>query len=87
MPRALRGVLVQCDESIKTIIVKIDSERNDFIIEDLDDETLVIKSEKLPELKRRLNEVQMPAPLILSDVNSFQVLRDAVRNPEDNLDI
>ncbi|KAK8175634.1 TFIIH subunit TTDA/Tfb5 [Phyllosticta citrichinensis] len=71
MPRALRGVLVQCDESIKTIIVKIDSERNDFIIEDLDDETLVIKSEKLPELKRRLNEV----------------LRDAVRNPEDNLDI
>ncbi|KAK7542663.1 TFIIH subunit TTDA/Tfb5 [Phyllosticta citribraziliensis] len=71
MPRALRGVLVQCDESIKTIIVKIDSERNDFIIEDLDDETLVIKSEKLPELKRRLNEV----------------LKDAVRNPEDNLDI
>ncbi|KAK7534460.1 RNA polymerase II transcription factor B subunit 5 [Phyllosticta citricarpa] len=71
MPRALRGVLVQCDESIKTIIVKIDSERNDFIIEDLDDETLVIKSEKLPELKRRLNEV----------------LKDAIRNPEDNLDV
>ncbi|KAB2569357.1 RNA polymerase II transcription factor B subunit 5 [Lasiodiplodia hormozganensis] len=57
MPRALRGILVQCDESIKTIIVKIDSELNDFIIEDLDDETLVIKAEKLPELKRRLNEV------------------------------
>ncbi|KAL1634116.1 TFIIH complex subunit tfb5 [Neofusicoccum ribis] len=57
MPRALRGILVQCDESIKTIIVKIDSEHNDFIIEDLDDETLVVKAEKLPELKRRLNEV------------------------------
>ncbi|KAL1642892.1 putative rna polymerase ii transcription factor b subunit 5 [Diplodia seriata] len=57
MPRALRGILVQCDESIKTIIVKIDSELNDFIIEDLDDETLVIKAEKLRELKRRLNEV------------------------------
>lgn len=51
------GILVQCDESIKTIIVKIDSEHNDFIIEDLDDETLVVKAEKLPELKRRLNEV------------------------------
>lgn len=57
MPR-LEGILVQCDESIKTIIVKIDSEYNDFIIEDLDDETLVIKAEKLPELKRRLNEVR-----------------------------
>ncbi|KAL0260254.1 hypothetical protein SLS55_003939 [Diplodia seriata] len=53
----LKGILVQCDESIKTIIVKIDSELNDFIIEDLDDETLVIKAEKLRELKRRLNEV------------------------------
>ncbi|OJD29192.1 rna polymerase ii transcription factor b subunit 5 [Diplodia corticola] len=51
------GILVQCDESIKTIIVKIDSELNDFIIEDLDDETLVIKAEKLRELKRRLNDV------------------------------
>ncbi|KAF4534719.1 Nucleotide excision repair TFIIH subunit TTDA [Lasiodiplodia theobromae] len=55
--RRPEGILVQCDESIKTIIVKIDSELNDFIIEDLDDETLVIKAEKLPELKRRLNEV------------------------------
>ncbi|KAK8197506.1 RNA polymerase II transcription factor B subunit 5 [Phyllosticta capitalensis] len=71
MPRAFPGVLVQCDESIKTIIVKIDSERNDFIIEDLDDETLVIKSDRLPELKRRLNEV----------------LKDAIRNPEDNIDV
>lgn len=57
--RRPEGILVQCDESIKTIIVKIDSELNDFIIEDLDDETLVIKAEKLPELKRRLNEVRI----------------------------
>ena len=57
----LKGILVQCDESIKTIIVKIDSELNDFIIEDLDDETLVIKAEKLRELKRRLNEVRLLA--------------------------
>ena len=51
------GVLVQCDASIKTIINKIDSESNAFIVEDLDDETLVIKESKLAELKIKLKEV------------------------------
>ncbi|OCK81535.1 RNA polymerase II transcription factor B subunit 5, partial [Lepidopterella palustris CBS 459.81] len=50
------GVLVKCDASIKAIIVKIDSDRNDIIVEDLDDEHLVIKETKLVELKRRLEE-------------------------------
>ena len=48
---------MQCDASIKTIINKIDSESNAFIVEDLDDETLVIKESKLAELKIRLKEV------------------------------
>ena len=48
---------MQCDASIKTIITKIDSESNAFIVEDLDDETLVIKESKLAELKIRLKEV------------------------------
>jgi len=56
MPRAIRGVLIECDPSIKSIIVKIDSERNDFIVEELDDQTLVIKEGKLQELKMRLEE-------------------------------
>jgi len=56
MPRAIRGVLVECDPSIKSIIVKIDSERNDFIIEELDDQTLVIKEGMLQTLKLRLEE-------------------------------
>jgi TFIIH basal transcription factor complex TTD-A subunit len=51
------GVLVQCDPSIKSIIVKIDSEKNDFIVEELDDQTLVIKEGMLQILKMRLNEV------------------------------
>ncbi|OCL00464.1 transcription factor TFIIH complex subunit Tfb5, partial [Cenococcum geophilum 1.58] len=50
------GVLVECDASIKAIIVKIDSERNDIIVEDLDDEHLVIKETKLEELRQRLNQ-------------------------------
>ncbi|KFY06299.1 hypothetical protein V491_08722 [Pseudogymnoascus sp. VKM F-3775] len=55
MPRAIRGVLVQCDPSIKAIIVKLDSERNDFIVEELDDETLVINEAKLGTLKMTLD--------------------------------
>lgn len=51
------GVLVQCDPSIKSIIVKIDSESHAFIVEELDDQTLMIKENMLGELKRRLDEV------------------------------
>ena len=52
------GVLVQCDPAIKAIILKIDEERHDFIVEDLDDQTLVIKENKVDELKRRLEDVR-----------------------------
>ena len=52
------GVLIQCDPSIKAIIVQIDKEeRNEYIIEDLDDQTLVIKEDKLAGLKFRLDKV------------------------------
>jgi len=54
---------VQCDPSIKSIIVKIDSERNDFIVEELDDQTLVIKEGMLAVLKMRLDDVSLvPLP-------------------------
>ncbi|KAI9755206.1 MAG: TFIIH complex subunit tfb5 [Lichina confinis] len=55
MPKGLKGVLVECDPSIKAIILKIDSAKHDFVIEDLDDQTLVIKENKLKELKQRLD--------------------------------
>lgn len=53
------GVLVECDPSIKAIIVKIDSERNDFIVEELDDQTLVINEGMLGTLKMTLEEVSL----------------------------
>jgi TFIIH basal transcription factor complex TTD-A subunit len=63
MRAAIAGVLVQCDPSIKSIIVKIDSERNDFIVEELDDQTLVIKEGMLAVLKMRLDDVSLvPLP-------------------------
>ncbi len=57
MVRAIRGVLVECDPAIKSIIVNIDSENHDFIIEDLDEERLVINENMMEALKRKLEEV------------------------------
>lgn len=48
---------MECDPSIKAIILKIDQEKHDYIVEDLDDQTLVIKESQLQKLKARLGEV------------------------------
>lgn len=69
MPRATPGTLVQCDPSIKAILVKIDSENaNEFIIEDIDDETVLIKEGKHDLLKIKLRDA----------------LKDTVREPEES---
>ncbi|KAJ5155129.1 uncharacterized protein N7459_000138 [Penicillium hispanicum] len=57
MPRAVRGLLIECDPSIKSMILKYDEERHDYIVEDLDDENhLVIKESQLQNLKIRLDQ-------------------------------
>lgn len=48
---------MQCDPSIKSIIVKIDSEDHAFIVEELDDQTLVVKENMMSILKMRLDEI------------------------------
>lgn len=53
-----QGVLVECDPSIKAIILKIDQDKHDYIVEDLDDQTLMVKETQLPKLKARLEEVR-----------------------------
>ncbi|KAL8746761.1 MAG: hypothetical protein Q9190_001279 [Brigantiaea leucoxantha] len=58
MPKAVKGVLVECDAAIKQIILKIDSNKHDYIVEDLDDEHVVIKESQLQSLKIRLNDVR-----------------------------
>ncbi|KAL8991165.1 MAG: hypothetical protein Q9169_007930 [Polycauliona sp. 2 TL-2023] len=57
MPKAVKGVLIECDPSIKAIILKIDQDKHDYIVEDLDDQHLVIKESQLPRLKERLEQV------------------------------
>ncbi|TGO22215.1 hypothetical protein BPAE_0177g00090 [Botrytis paeoniae] len=57
MTRAIRGTLVECDPSIKSLIVKIDAEsHHEYIVEDLDDETLLIQESKLAHLKALLEK-------------------------------
>jgi TFIIH basal transcription factor complex TTD-A subunit len=58
MPTMTPGVLVECDPSIKAIILKIDKEHgHDIIIEDIDDEHLLIKSHRQEDLKQLLKDV------------------------------
>jgi TFIIH basal transcription factor complex TTD-A subunit len=56
---------VSCDPSIKSIIVKIDADQQHaYIVEDLDDQTLVIKENMLSMLKARLEDVWSRLPCI-----------------------
>ncbi|KAF7715310.1 RNA polymerase II transcription factor B subunit 5 [Penicillium ucsense] len=56
MPRAVRGLLIECDPSIKAMILKYDEDHHEYIVEDLDDENhLVIKESQLEALKNRLD--------------------------------
>ena len=52
------GVLVECDASIKSIIVAIDKENHDYIIEDLDECRVFVKANKVAQLKQKLEEVR-----------------------------
>ena len=79
MPKAVKGVLVECDPSIKAIILKIDQSAHDYIVEDLDDQTLVIKESQLPKLKARLEEVSVYLSICLSIVNSSKSPRQRQR--------
>ncbi len=59
------GTLVKCDASIKAMLVDIDSRNNhEFIIEDLDEETILVKETKIAALKARLNAVYGQPPAI-----------------------
>ena len=54
------GTLVRCDASIKAMLVDIDSKNNnEYIIEELDEEHILVKETKLNELKGRLNNVRV----------------------------
>jgi TFIIH basal transcription factor complex TTD-A subunit len=81
------GVLVQCDPSIKSIIVKIDSEDHAFIVEELDDQTLVVKENMMSILKMKLDEVSSRAACQRLDVDTrIQILKETQNNDESSSD-
>lgn len=51
------GVLVECDPSIKSIIVNIDDKNgHEYIIDNLDEQHVVIKETMLQKLKQMLED-------------------------------
>ncbi|KAM7185403.1 TFIIH subunit TTDA/Tfb5 [Naviculisporaceae sp. PSN 640] len=56
MPRAIRGVLIECEPAIKSIIMHLDSLTKDIIIEDIDDCRLVVKENMVDIVKQKLEE-------------------------------
>jgi len=82
-----KGTLVQCDPSIKAIISKINEENGGlYISEDIDDETCLINTKKLDELKQKLKDVQHPSVHTSHDysLTIHQALKDTVREAEDS---
>ncbi|KAI1092637.1 RNA polymerase 2 general transcription and DNA repair factor tfiih component [Rostrohypoxylon terebratum] len=73
MVRAIKGTLVECDPSIKSIIISIDKQNNDYIIEDLDETHLVIKDNMVNQLKTELDRrLKENVPAIDDDSDSDQ---------------
>ncbi|SCU83750.1 LAME_0C06458g1_1 [Lachancea meyersii CBS 8951] len=57
MPRARKGALVKCDPSIKALIIQIDTNKNDIILEELDDTHLLVDPAKVEFIKSELNRL------------------------------
>ena len=75
--RNTTGVLIECDPSVKAIILKYDEEQHDYIVEDLDDDRhLVIKESQLQNLKDRLGKVRRPGEHIEMDILANPALQD-----------
>ncbi|KAI0777436.1 nucleotide excision repair TFIIH subunit [Trametes elegans] len=51
--KAIRGVLLTCDSAVKQILLSL-NEKENFIIEDLDDYHVVIKADEEYRVRREL---------------------------------
>lgn len=74
---------MRCDASIKAMLVDIDSKNNnEYIIEELDEEHILVKETKINELKGRLNSVSIPQSFALYFTNAWQMMRERLKEPE-----
>ena len=56
MVRAIKGVLIECDESVKQIILFLNSKEK-VIIQDLDRTRLLVDASKLDYIKAELDKI------------------------------
>lgn len=58
MPRAQKGTLLQCDPPQMAMVRKINRESgNVYILEEIDDSTCLVNSNKTEELKARVKDL------------------------------
>lgn len=57
MPTASKGVLVQCDPSIRALILQLDLKNRGIVLEELDNTHLMIKQDMVPFVKGELNRL------------------------------
>ncbi|CUM62548.1 uncharacterized protein PRCAT00000100001 [Priceomyces carsonii] len=57
MPTATKGILVQCDPSIKALIMQIDSKTPGIVLDELDETHLLIKQDQVQGVKTELNRL------------------------------
>ncbi|KAL0095046.1 TFIIH subunit TTDA/Tfb5 [Phycomyces blakesleeanus] len=56
MVKAVKGVLVECDSTVKQIVLNL-NKRSNFVIEDLDETHLFIEASSVPQLRYELDKV------------------------------
>ena len=67
MPKAVKGCLVQCDHPQMAMILKVDRESNNqFLIQEIDDKTCLVKEHMVEELKARVKAL-MDAAMGVND--------------------
>ncbi|KAG0747016.1 hypothetical protein G6F57_001419 [Rhizopus arrhizus] len=56
MVKAVKGVLLECDSTVKQIVLNL-NKRGNFVIEDLDDTHLFIEASWVDQLKYELDKI------------------------------
>ncbi|BFZ54491.1 hypothetical protein PYCC9005_001528 [Savitreella phatthalungensis] len=58
MPRAQAGVLIECDPTVKQLILKLDEQANhSILLEDLDDYRILVTRGQLEYLRKELESL------------------------------
>ncbi|ORZ17056.1 TFIIH subunit TTDA/Tfb5 [Absidia repens] len=56
MVKAVKGALIECDSTVKQIVLNL-NKRSNFIIEDLDETHLFIEASWVDQLKQQLDQI------------------------------